>query len=69
MTQSQKILEFYLAGKKSSAKHGPNIVQALPQHGPNMVLVWSCKIEILWTCPLDQVDLALTFLELYPVWM
>ena len=62
-------LEFYLAGKKSKAKHGPNLVQTLPQHGPNMVLVWLCKREIVWTYPLYQVDLVLKMSELYLLWM
>ena len=36
----------------------------LGEHGPNMALAWSQKLEIPWTCHIHQVDPIFKTVEL-----
>ena len=36
----------------------------LGEHGPNMALAWSQKLEIPWTCHIHQVDPIFNIVEL-----
>ena len=44
------------------------IGQTGPQHGPNMALAWSSKLNIAWPCPLDQVKTVMKISKLYLFW-